>query len=105
MFFIDGDNIYITKGDDAVLDVTLYKDDEEYIMQEGDKLYFSMKRNNDFNFTIWSSEVDEPSIEFPRATTGSWSFGDYDYSITLIYANGNKDTFITGKLTVLGVSI
>ena len=105
MFFIDGDNIYITKGDDAVLDVTLYKDDEEYIMQTGDKLYFSMKRNNDFNFTIWSSEVDEPSIEFPQATTGSWSFGDYDYSITLIYANGNKDTFITGKLTVLGVSI
>lgn len=106
MFYIDSndDHIYISRGDSATLDITMMKDDTEYTLQPGDKLYFALKRNNDFNFTIWSSEVTEQSIVFDVATTNSWSFGDYDYSITLIYANGNKDTFITGKLTVLGVS-
>lgn len=106
MFYIDrtDDHIYITKGDSAVIDVTLYKNDEEYTLQPGDKLYFAMKRNNVFNYTIWSSEVEVPEIDIATATSNSWAFGEYDYSITLIYANGNKDTFITGKLTVLGVS-
>lgn len=106
MFYIDSENdhIYITKGDSAVMDITLIKNEEEYVMQPGDKLYFSMKRNNDFNFTIWSSEVETPEIDFEVATTSAWAFGDYDYSITMIYANGDRDTFITGTLTVLGVS-
>lgn len=106
MFYIDSndDHIYISRGDSATLDITMMKDDTEYTLQPGDKLYFAMKRNNDFNFTIWSCETTEQSIVFDVATTNSWSFGDYDYSITLIYANGNRDTFITGKLTVLGVS-
>lgn len=106
MFYIDSEDnhIYITRGDSAQMDITMMKDDVEYHLQTGDKLYFAMKRNNDFNYTIWSSEVDVQSIEIAQATSAAWSFGDYDYSLTLIYANGKRDTFITGKLTVLGVS-
>ena len=105
MFYIDSEtnNIYITKGDSATLEIELYLDDEPYTMQEGDKLYFAVKAGSDFNYTLFSKEVETNSIDFYSADTFGLSAITADYSITLIYANGNRDTFVTGKFNILGV--
>lgn len=105
MFYIDSetDAIYLTKGDTATLDITLMKDDEEYTMQEGDELYLAVRARGDFNYMILSKTSTTNSIEFYSADTFSLSAIEADYSITLIYANGNRDTFVTGKFNILGV--
>lgn len=105
MFYIDSETnaIYLTKGDTATLEIDLYLDDEAYTMQTGDKLYFAVKASNDFNYTLFSKEVETNSIEFYSADTFGLSAITADYSITLIYANGDRDTFISGKFNILGV--
>ena len=104
MFYIDSEtnNIYITRGDTASLDIDLFMDDEPYNMVTGDKIKFAIKRNVNFNTTVFSREVDEPSVPFYSADTNSASLGEYDYSITMLYNDGNVDTFLTGKFVILG---
>lgn len=45
MFYIENDQIYLTRGDDAVLEVAILTgDDEVYQLQEGDMLTLSVRR-------------------------------------------------------------
>ena len=105
MFYIDSndDHIYISKGDSATLEITIMKDDEEYTMQEGEEIIFSVKAALDYNYTLFSRTNTEPQIEFFAADTNSLSCCEFDYSIALEKSNGDRDTFLTGKFTVLGV--
>lgn len=104
MFIIDeNNNISITKGDTATLQIELYKDDEPYTMQSGEHLHFAVKAALDYNYTLFSKYVDTPKINFSPADTFSLSCCEFDYSITLEKANGDRDTFLTGKFTIMGV--
>lgn len=104
MFLIDeNNNISISKGDHAVLDIIIMKDDEEYTMHEGEEIIFSVKAALDYNYTLFSRTNTEPQIEFFAADTNSLSCCEFDYSIALEKVNGDRDTFLTGKFTVLEV--
>lgn len=105
MFYIDDDNnIFISKGDTAVLDIELYKGDNPYTMQVNDKLVFGVRASNEYNYTLFEKVSDTPSFTFDEDDTNELSEIDCDYSITMYYGNGNVDTFITGKFNILGVS-
>lgn len=105
MFYVDSEtnNIYITKGDTAALEIDLFLDDVPYIMQTGDKLCFAVKAGSDFNYTLFSKEVETNRIEFYSADTFGLSAITAEYSITLIYAGGSRDTFLSGKFNIMGV--
>lgn len=105
MFYIDDDNnIFISKGDTAVLDIELYKGDNPYTMQVNDKLVFGVRASNEYNYTLFEKVSGTPSFSFDADDTNDLSEIECDYSITMHYANGNIDTFITGKFNILGVS-
>jgi len=104
MLRIEDNNIYLTRGDTAVIDISLTYDGEPYQMQEGDKLLFAMKRNVNFNYTVLSREYESQHIELYQADTNSLSFGEYDYSITYIHSGGAVDTFLTGKFYITETS-
>lgn len=103
MFYIEENNIFITKGDHAVLDIEILKDGEPYTMKDGEEIYFSVKAALDYNYTLFSKTSDTPQIEFVSADTFGLSCCEFDYTITLVKANGDRDTFLSGKFTILGV--
>lgn len=96
----ENNNIYLSKGDTAVIDISLTYDGEPWTMGAGDVIYFALKRNVNFNYTVFSREYDELSIELYQADTNALSFGEYDYSMTYIHADGAIDTFLTGKFYI-----
>lgn len=101
MLRIDEDNnIYLTKGDTAIIDISLTYDGEPWTMPASDSIYFALKRNVNFNYTVFSREYEEPSIELYQADTNALSFGEYDYSMTYNHSSGSKDTFLTGKFYI-----
>ena len=104
MFYIDSEtnDLYLTRGDTASLDLDLFIDDTPYTMVTGDKIVFSLRRNNDFNYACLNKEVTAPHIDFVTDDTNNNSLGEYEYSITMFYNDGNIDTFLTGKFHILG---
>ena len=103
MFYIDDkNNIYLTKGDSGTLDITLMAGDVEYIMQEGDKLLFAVKADKNYNYALIEKESETNSIDFVETDTSEFSSIECDYSLSLVYANGNIDTFMTAKFIILG---
>ena len=105
MFYIDEENnIFISKGDTAVLDIELFRGDTPYTMQVDDKLVFGVRASNEYNYTLFEKVSGTPSFTFDADDTNELSELECDYSITMFYANGNVDTFITGKFNIMGVS-
>lgn len=104
MFYIDSEtnDIYLTRGDTASLDLDLFVDDIQYTMVTGDNLVFALSRNNDFNYACMSKTVNTPHFDFVPDDTNVISLGEYEYSITMFYHDGNIDTFLTGKFHILG---
>lgn len=100
MLKIDGNDIYLTRGNTAVIDVTITDGDAPYIWHEGDSIEFAVRRKCDYNNVILSKRRIEPSFTFIKNDTKDLALGEYIYSITLFGANGSIDTFIVGKFTI-----
>lgn len=100
MLKIDGNDIYLTRGNTAVIDVTITDGDAPYIWHEGDSIEFAVRRKCDYNNVVLSKRRIEPSFTFIKNDTKDLALGEYIYSITLFGANGSIDTFIVGKFTI-----
>lgn len=101
MVHISEKNIKMTRGDSAVIDLTIYEGDETtiYTPQEGDEVYFTVKPdiNNDYfviqkKFII-NEGVDTLTLVLHKSDTIGLNFGTYFYDIRL--ENGsNIDTIL-----------
>lgn len=100
MLKIEDNNIYLTKGDTATINIDLYYDGEPWEMQEGDKISLAIKRNVNFNNTVFSREYSTTQINLLSSDTSGLSFGDYEYSLTYIHNDENIDTFLIGKFII-----
>lgn len=100
MLKIDGNDIYLTRGNTAIIDVEIMNGDEPYVMQNDDVLEFAVRRSCEFNNVVLSKRRNEPSFVFIPNDTKDLSLGEYIYSITLFGDNGVIDTFINGKFTI-----
>lgn len=101
MLIINGNDISLTRGNTAVIDVNIFKDDEPYILQEGEKIVFNLKRSCDFNSVVLSKESEKNSFIFSPIDTAPLGLGTYDYSITYQGNGGEIDTFIIGKFIIM----
>lgn len=103
MLFIDtDDNITLTRGDTATLDVSITNSDgTPYTMTGADKILFSIKRIYTQPDVLVEKESATPSISLSSADTDSLSFGVYHYDIVLFH-DDKIDTIIADKTFVVG---
>lgn len=96
------DNIYLTRGDTAIIDIALFDEDgEPYAMLSSDRLVFTLRKLYDKGVILIEKEVDEPSFSFTSADTKDLDFGAYNYDIYL-KNTGKIDTFIAEKTFTIG---
>lgn len=93
------------RGDTLPIHITISSNDGEYELQEGDKLYFSVKK---------STKITDPILVQKEMTvsTGpqcvlsseetSLAYGNYKYDVELIQADGTVQTII--KPSVLTIT-
>ena len=96
MLKVIGKKIFITRGDTAYITVNVYAPDgSEYVLQEGDKLWFAVKRKTtDKDYLISPKELSigiNPSTGkqeavlsiFPQETK-NLDFGSFVYDVSLV---------------------
>ena len=118
MLQIKNNNIILTRGDTMTLTVTLLHEVdpvppateptiEPYTPEEGDVIRFAVSR----------AYVGEPAYELkyycnipndtltftmPATETAKLGYMTYNYDVEITHADGCVDTFISGKLTIIG---
>lgn len=115
MFKIDGSKITLTRGDDAVIELSVFTpDNKPYKVQEGERARFTVRKrplyNNstppliekDFAFaTYGEGEGNESKISFEiRLNSIDTKFmeqGEYLYDVQFCDLKGNLSTLCNGK--------
>lgn len=100
MLIIDGNNISLSRGNTAIIDVSIIKDGVPYALKEGELIELSIRRKCDFNNVVLNKISTKQSFIFFKSDTNNMGLGDYIYSITFNDGTTN-DTFITGTFTLL----
>lgn len=102
-------NITLTRGDTAYIDVTGLKnrDGTAYEFEDGDKVYFRLKGEQ----ILIEKEADIDLVEntatltlYPDDTE-DLTFTSYRYEMELVTANDEHFTFIADKNFVIGVEL
>lgn len=93
MYKVENDNIYITRGDSAVLNLSI----EGYTPAAGDTLTFSVKKNCNDAQALITKDIDttEMTITIDHEDTANLEFGDYFYDVQLRRDNGETVTYDT----------
>ena len=102
MFYVDGNDIYLTRGDTMILNVTITKDGSSYTPASGDTIRFAMKNryeDSDADVLI-NKNIDMSTMQLtllPSDTKNLKMGRSYVYDIEFVDASGNVDTFIKGN--------
>ena len=94
---MDNDIIF-TRGDTVQYTVELYDGEEAYILQDGDKLVFTVKENVYTKEIVMQKEILNNQFTIDHKDTESLSYGDYVYDVQLTFANGDIQTVIKPTL-------
>lgn len=100
----DDNNIYLTRGDTAVIDVSIKDEDgNPYAMTTNDRLIFTLRKLWDKGTIILEKTVSIPEFDFSTDDTKDLDFGDYCFDIYLFNLGTEKlDTFIAEKKFTIG---
>ena len=94
MFYVQGDTISLTRGDNATLQVELTDSGgQKYDLKPADKLVFSVKKSPLDLTVVFSIEADsDGTFQFLPVHTKALKFGKYKYDIQLTTENGSVYT-------------
>ena len=102
---ISGTTIKMTRGDTLNVKVTINKDGEEYVPEEGDVIRFALKSNtlksdnsgykDEEPLILREIPTDTMLLKLDPADTKELPFGTYVYDIEITFADGAVETFIT----------
>lgn len=103
----DENNIYLTRGDTAILRVAITDETgEPYTMLPDDKLIFTVRRLAGKGTPIIDKTVAGNIITISTDDTKDLSFGKYKFDIYLYNSSSNKlDTFIADKIFDIGEEV
>lgn len=102
MLKIEGNNIFLTRGDSATIDLTIY--DEEgniYTPKPNDVIVFSVKVNVNNVETILRKSFEDLSLKISSQESLKFNYGEYFFDVKLIN-NDLTDTFITSGILTIG---
>lgn len=93
-FYVEEDCISITRGDDAVLDVSIFDmSGNPYEMNEGDTITLTVKEAPADKYdVIFSVTSDNNRIVFRHEDTADVQVGRYSADIQLMTADGKRNT-------------
>lgn len=104
MITIDSDkNITLTRGDTFAKILSLKKDGEDYIPQEGDSIKFTMatsykgERGYDVKLQKYIP-TDTLLWKINPNDTAELPYDVYNYDLEITYADGTVETFVSAKL-------
>ena len=111
MVSINGTDITMTRGDTLIADVAMTRNGTAYTPETGDVILFAVKNTTMIGGGA-NYKDDEPILEkvIPNSTqqlvlnpedTKPFNFGDYVYDISITFADGSVDTFITTSTLTL----
>lgn len=94
--------ITLIRGDTLKMQVSILIDKQPYTPVAGDVVRFAMKQSMSSSKVLIHKEIpiDTLILHLQPSDTKRLAFGDYVYDIEITFANGDVDTFITGKLTL-----
>lgn len=101
MFDITDNIIKITRGDTAIINLTIYdQDDNTYTPTENDHIYFTVKPDINNEYYSFKKEFTNSSVELTKEDTIIFNFGKYFFDVRL-ENNTNIDTVIVeGKFII-----
>lgn len=108
MLIVDNDyNIYLTRGDSANFNITIYEDDGEtpYELQEGDTLLFTLRRLYGKGEILITKVFNTLSFQLLPVDTAELSFGEYRYDVCIYNGSGWIDTFLNDKKFTIGEEV
>lgn len=87
------------QGDTWEFDVTISDKDGIYELQDGDILWFTIKRSIEDEEYVMN--INQTSTHFKITDTDIEAYEYYSFEIGIIFANGDERTLIQGRLNVL----
>lgn len=114
MLKVEGQKIYMTRADSAKLKVIPKVKDEEgvkipYVLQEGDKIFFRLKRKAEDDYEIICEKECEIDVENNQALlklvpidTESCEFKEHRYECELVTFDDFHSTFIENQPFTIG---
>lgn len=91
----------MTRGDTETLKITVFRDDEEYTLQEGDKLVFTLKQNTYTKNILLQKLFVDNEIRIEHEDTKDLNYGTYYFDVQLTFANGDVQTVIKPSKFIL----
>lgn len=95
--------ISLVRGDTLKVRVEILKNNNTiYTPQNGDTLRFAMKKDYSSSRVLINKSIptDTLILHLKPEDTKKLAFGEYVYDIEITFANGDVDTFITGKFEI-----
>ena len=100
MFYTENNNIIMTKGDSGVINVHLKnKDGSEYILNDGDRVIFSLKKRKEAHLPILIQK-EGIKIVFLKEDTEKIPSGNYVYDVVIEKTAGERYTAVCGDLEI-----
>lgn len=100
MFKINEDGtMEIIRGDSGEFEIKLYRDEygeEEYQLQEGDTLFFTVKKNTKTEEVL--IQKSGPLVMIDPEDTADLPYGKYKYDVEFTFASGYVDTVVPPTL-------
>lgn len=98
MYTAEGSHIEMTRGDTAILTVSI----DDYTPEDGDTLRFAIKRKYTDSEPIFIKQIDTDSMTFriEHADTEGLSFGDYVFDVELTRGIDVQTVIPEGTLTL-----
>lgn len=98
MVTISGNNIYMTRGDTATLDLTITNEDGSiYTPGDTDVILFTVKKSTADCDVVLQKRALDGKITIKATETASLPYGTYYYDVELSRADGFVCTVITPK--------
>jgi hypothetical protein len=99
MFKTINNRIYLTRGDSAILNLSITdKDGNAYILSSGDTVVLTVKTDTVTTAYVIQKTLINGQFSILPSDTEALSYGDYIYDVQLVMNDGTTDTIIPPSL-------
>lgn len=114
MISVNGTTITMTRGDTAVIHVSMTRDGTAYNPVSGDEVRFAMRlaglnaKGTEYKYPVCLEKtipIDTMNLTIEPNDTKELGFGEYVYDIQITFENGSVDTFITTATLIIAPEV